>query len=39
MRKRRGILRVENEMLGIFVRGDGPEVFAGEEVDLIEEFF
>jgi hypothetical protein len=39
MRKRRRIPRMEDEVLRVFVRGDGPEVFAGKEIDLIEEFF
>jgi hypothetical protein len=39
MGKRRGVLRMEDEVLGIFVWGDGPEVFTGEEINLIGKFF
>jgi hypothetical protein len=39
MRKRRGVLRMEDEMRGVFIGRDGPEVFAGEKIDLVEELF
>jgi hypothetical protein len=37
MGKGRRLLRMEDKVLCIFVRGDRSEVFAGEEVDQIKE--
>jgi hypothetical protein len=39
MRERGWILRMEDKMLGIFVGQDGPEIFTGKEIDLVEELF
>jgi hypothetical protein len=39
VRKRRGVMRMKNEVVGIFIGRDGPEIFTGKEVNLIEEFF
>jgi hypothetical protein len=38
MRERRWILRVEDEMLGVFVGRDRSEVFTSKEINLIKEF-